>query len=451
MDILLKYLILAIKPFWNNVAAIQDGISIKYSELFRQAIKLSSEFSKLRREKKIIALCANNSVEWIIAFLSIIISNNTLVLISPRTEIELILHNLVASEVDIIITDSKNVKLHKILKDFVTKFKKGIIYTENIKIKDYKTLPVHEALITMFRNFEFGKDGNDIIIYTPNRQQEIKLPHDDMLYLLMELKNKEIFKSNTDYLAYAEFTYNYVLGLLVPLSSGSRIIITNYSKPLFDDTNLELNDITYNFNHCIQKRSISTVILYANQFNQILKSIKEQSLTFKEFIIILLSVRSYKSLIMIKKLIIKKRLKTLLPNLEKMIILNSSLSLDTEKLLKKIKFPYSITYGTVETYGIATYSHPDEFKIESVGRDICGILLFKDGVLHHKWKGSLKDCGIKDCNGDIYFMFRDSSYGLQSKRVEEILKQIPFISECILKKSSKPKDHPYLIVTIDYE
>lgn len=453
MNILLKYLILAIKPFWDKIAIIQNGISIKYSELFKQSIELSTEFNELRKKDKklVIALCANNSISWIISFISVIISNNTLVLISPKTEIELILHQLISSEVDIIITDSKNKKLHKILKEFIVKFRRIIIYTDDIKSKNHKNLSLFTAFKLLIRNFVFGKEGDDIIIYTPNREQEIKLRYDDMLYLLMELKNKEIFKSKSDYLAYPEFTYNYVFGMLLPLISNSTIIITNYIKPLFDDSNNELTDISYNFYHHIQKREVSTIIINASQFNQILKSIKKQSLTFKEFIKILLSVRSYKSLIIVKKLIIKKRLQSLLPNLERLIILNSSLPLHVEKLLKKIKFPYTITYGTVETYGIATYSHPEEFQIESVGRDIIGNIVIQNGKIFHRWRGNLKDYGFKDPNGNIYFICRDSSYGLQTKRVEEILKQIPFVAECILRKSLKDKEDPYLLVTIDYD
>jgi hypothetical protein len=458
MDILLKYLIIAIKPFWDKIAAIQDGISIKYSEIFRKAIELSKRFNELKRKDKkiVIALCANNSIEWIISFLSVVISNNTLVLISPSMTIEKILHILVSSEVDIIITDSKNEKLHKILTDFVIKFRRIILYTENIKYENNKTLHVFDTFRVLIRNFEFGKHGDDIIIYTPNKLKEIKLPYDDMLYLLMELKNKEIFKSKSDYLSYAEFTYNYIFGMLLPLISNSKIIITNYVRLIFDDgSGSELTNISYNFYRQLQKREVSTVVVNANQFNQILKTVKEKPLTFKEFTRVILNllpgVRYYKSLIMIRKLILKKRLQTLLPDLERMIILNSSLSLNTEKLLKKIKFPYTVTYGTVETYGIATYSHPSEHIIESVGRDICGELLIQNGVIFHKGKGDLRDYGFKDQNGNIYFMWRDSSYGLQTKRVEDVLKQIPFVSECILKKSLKLKEHPYLIITVDYE
>jgi long-subunit acyl-CoA synthetase (AMP-forming) len=64
--------------------------------------------------------------------------------------------------------------------------------------------------------------------------------------------------------------------------------------------------------------------------------------------------------------------------------INSSLGLYMEKLLKEIKFPYTVTYGTIETCGIATYSHPNEHKIESVGKPIINGLIEKDNIIYYQ-------------------------------------------------------------------
>jgi hypothetical protein len=448
MENIIRYVLLLIKPYWNKIAITYNETSVKMSDLFKEAIELSNSFKLGKRDNKvIIALCANNSINWVISFLSIIISNNTIVIISSSMNLESILHILTVSEVDILITDL-NI-------DF-----KGRIININrfIYSKNPKELRTFELFRFIARRYILGKQGDDIIIYTPNTLKEIKLSFNKMFYLLRELKIKEIFKSNTDYLAYAEFSYNYVIGLLLPLISNTRIIIPDYS---IDYSKPELSNISYNFYHHINNKKIPTVILNANQFTQIFKEVKKTSYSIKELFKVILAIRSYKSLLKVKKLIIKNRLNKLLPNLEKLIILNSSIALHTEQFLKEIKFPYTITYGTIETFGIATYSNPYEFKIESVGKGIINNIIIIDNIICDIDRGicryrrydkySLNDFGIKDKDGNIYFICRSDDYSIRSRKIEEIVKEIPFILDCVLFKALFKTEKPYLLVRIDYE
>src|SRR4030043_462105 len=126
-----------------------------------------------------------------------------------------------------------------------------------------------------------------------------------------------------------------------------------------------------------------------------------------------------------------------------------------EKLLKEIKFPYTVTYGTIETCGIATYSHPNEYKIESVGKPIINGLIEKDNIIYYQNRDnieSLNDFGTKDKDGNLYFIARTSDYNAQSRKIAEILRDVPFIEDCILYKVPTLNiKNPCLLVNIDYE
>jgi len=445
MEELLRYIVIAIKSFWNDIAIIHDTKSIKYIDLFRNVIELSKSFNTpwiyrhvhCEDKKLRIALYANNSIEWITVFLATILSNNTLIIISPLTEIEEALHCLLSA--DILITDRNQDNGRKELNRLFL----GVILDIESIIEPLSTKSIHinEVLRHSIRNATFGGKGDNVIIYTPNVLKEVKISFNKILVLLRELKNKEIFESKTEYPAYPQFSYNYILGMLLPLISNTIIIIPNRIAPF--------TEINYNFHFYVQSHKMPIIILSAHQFMQLYKEITEDHITFKEKLKVVISIRSYKSLFVIKELVINNRLHRIFPDIKKLIILNSSLPLHIEKILKKIKFPYTVTYGTVETCGIATYSHPSEHKIESVGKEIIGIYII-DNVIHYL-TDSLNDLGIKDKDGNIYFISRTNNYTIQSRRIEDILKNIPFIKECIIRKSLKDKEEPYLLVRIDFE
>ena len=440
MEQLLKYLILTIRVFWDEVAVIQNNTAIKYIDIFKEAYELSNAFKREKSKKLKIAICANNSIEWIISFLAIILSNNTLVIISPSLGYKKISHILAVTGTNILISDS------------YFNFN-GIIYnTKKIRSKSVKNIKLFKVFRELINSLYFPKIGDDIIIYTPNKLKEVKISYIEILILLRELKTKEIFKSESSYLAYPEFSYNYVLGMLLPLVSNTKIIIPN------DIDQISMYGYPYNLHSYIEKFKFSTLIITADQFHRLFfGSVYKYSkkYTLKERFKAFLSIRF--KLYSIEKLIIKNRLQKLFPNLEKLIILNSSLGFNIEKLLKKINFPYTVTYGTIETCGIATYSHPFEHKIESVGKEIINNIIVENNIIFHllhwpNWKNkSLNDVGIKDRDGNIYFLCRTSEYSSQSKKIEDILSYIPFISEYIIRKSEVSGELPYLLVNVDFD
>ncbi len=442
MEKLLKYLIVIIKTFWNDIAIIQGDKSIKYSSLIKEVITLSITLNTFwRKDKKLrVAICADNSIEWIISFLGTIFSNNTLILISPSLGVTKILHILSVSETNILITDIGRLQQDN---TYVKGFKGIILYTKFVRkySASNKTLNLYNIYKEIIRNTIFRKKGVDLIIYTPNRLEEINISFLEVFAILKELKYKEIFEPDSNYLAFPEFSYNYLIGLLLPLISGTKIVII----PTFNDTKISVHNIKYH----IDKYKPPVLIITANQFNQLyLEYIQLSKCTFKE---IFKTFFSFKFSIQFSEAIIKERLYKLFPEIKKLIILNSSISFEREKLLKKIKFPYTITYGTVETCGIATYSHPSEFKLESVGREIIGNIPIENNIIYHNNK-SLGDIGLKDINGNIHFASRSSDYNIQSRKIEELLKEnIPFIEECVLHQSLTPKENPYLLVNINLD
>src|SRR4030042_2036315 len=259
METLIKYLLDIIKNILDKVAIIQDEESIKYNSLLHKSVELSKIFNKLRRDnKKIkIAICANNSIEWIISFLSILFSGNIPVLISPSLGLAKIVYILIKSSTSILITDIVDSKL-------IEKFRGTIMYihSDNFKIKSTKSIILEEVYEEILSNLISTNDGKKrkLLIYTPNRLKGVKISYKNIYILLKELNDRKIFKQNQFYLAYPEFTYNYVLGLLLPLISGTKIIILSFYHNFENVHSIQYNSIKY---------KPSTIILNANQFNKL--------------------------------------------------------------------------------------------------------------------------------------------------------------------------------------
>jgi hypothetical protein len=464
MKKLVKYLIINIRNFWNDIAAVQEEKSIKYNDLIKSATMLSIElnnydnYTNTNFEKNNIAICASNSIEWIIAFLGSIFNNSTIILIPSLQSHSRISHILSVSNCNILITDLKDEEIKSLkFRGIVipTKYLRSYNTEQTLIPKEVKDkISIRQIYRMIIKNFQMKRIGPDIIIYSPNDLKKIKISFSEILILLKELKNKEIFESKTEYLSYPTFTYNYVIGLLLPLISNTRIII---NSSIISHYNIQYN---------IEKYKPPVIILNAYRFLQLyFNFVKSEPFKTKEYLRSLWKFLYYfpftqKNIPSINNLIIKERLSILFPNIEKLIILNSSIGLYMEKLLKKINFPYTVTYGTVETCGIATYSDPSNFKLESVGKSITGNVTVIDNIiiLHRiliKFNTpldiSLDDLGIKDKDGNIYFICRTSDYNTQSKRIEEVLRHIPFISECVLYKSLIPNENPYLLINIDYD
>lgn len=463
MKELIKYILEKIKPLWEkeNIIYYRDGLnhreSISFHSIFKKAMELSKVIngSTSSSKKLKVALYARNSIEWIISFFGIIISNNTLVIIPASLELEKVERELTISGTSVLITDVDKSKI-KHYKTFIRK----VISTDEIGLYSGKKegSPIYPFYRELVTNSFFGKSGDDIIIYSPNWLTEVKISFSEILVLLTELKErKRIFKEDNYYIVNIEFSYNYILGMLLPLICGTKVVIPTYIYPMYR------SGIKYSLYHFLLTYKPSTVILTADQFTILFNEVTifyEKKISLREIIKAISLIKSYKSILILKSLIIKVRLIDIFQGLEKLIILNSSLAFHIEKFLQKVKFPYTVTYGTVETCGIATYTNPKSFKIESVGRSIIGnIRIINDRIYHvntSKKSGyeleDLKDIGHKDEDENIYFVCRNSKYSMQSLKITETLRRIPLISDCALcNPIEKDEKNPYLLVNVNWE
>lgn len=402
MNILAIFLIEMFKKYFESTAVTSNESSYTYKEILEKSYSLANRLNHLSKERTKIALIANNSIEWIIVFIAVILSDHKLVLISRNLSIKKVKRSISDSKASIIITD---LPLHK--RDF------SYIYC----VIDIKTIEYKKSIV-LDRNMLHIEEN--LIVYTPRRLEGISIPYKKILSVLSELDKKEIFNTSTEYVAYQEFTYNYVLTLLLPLTEGVEIIIP---KHVF-------NTFTLSFH------SEKVVILTAHQFEELWReSICPSSNS-------LMRVLSELKLSRIRNWMIKRNLKLLFPNIETLIILNSELNIQIETILKKIKFPFTITYGIIENCGISTYSKPKEFVFGSCGKMLQSTVI-----------DSVDDRFEVDTNYNFFFKCREeeiitTKFGFTITRdVEKILKNLPLVKDCVFIKWY---DDLILIVNIDF-
>jgi acyl-CoA synthetase (AMP-forming)/AMP-acid ligase II len=404
MNSLLIVIIEIFKQYLESIALVSKGIEYTYKDIMEKSYSLANRLNEFSNKKLTIALVASNSAEWVIIFLAVILSNNKLVLFSPKLSKKKLLYVISNSKASILFTD---LDLNQDDFPFIYQlFKIDNIIFENDKMLLHKDLVETEALI----------------IYTPRGLKYNAIPYYNIAKTMSILDKKEIFNNCSNYVAHQEFTYNYVLTLLVPLLRGVRITIPTHNLLLNEEGN-------------------EVVILNAFQFEELWREFIESS--DDVFIKFLKDFRFNK----IKNWIIKRNLKRLFPNIENLIILNSSLNRYIESTLKYIKLPYTVTYGTVETCGIASYTSPKFFQEGS-----CGDLLFSD---FNYMNNILEDdtVHITD-NLTLYFENRrdeeiKTEYGFTiSRDVESILKNLPLVIDCVLILYN---DELKLLVNIDLE
>ena len=420
-------LILQILLLFKDKGFIYDSIRIlSYGEVRERVVRVTNYLNKLSNERQVkIALIATNSIDWIICFLAILISKHHLVLISPYLTTSKIKKAVMDSNVDIIITSKDfNIDMfplcHRVFR---------INYISNISSNNERNGLKKSLDESILENQETNFSSKGITIISPRKLSEIRISKDNINDRLKILTTKNIFPDFSTYVAYLEFTYNYVICLLLPLIHGCIIRIpekrSEYSiHALSRSTNGE-----------------QTVIITGRQFENLYKKFIEDPRN------IFSNLLKYFHLWIIRKRILKNRLKKEFPNLRMLIILNSRFSLSIERTLKLLKFPFTITYGTVETSGIASFSLPNEFVVRS-----CGQPLFPSEVSYYK------DDSLFITNNNLFFIGRNNEYirirnskgeeVLISRSSEDILRHLPFVDDCILIEDN---NNIHLFITLDYK
>ncbi len=402
------------KTILKNIAVKYNNTEYSYEYILNTSKNFAVTLNELSSKRLRIALVASNSIEWIIIFLGIIFSKHQLILFSPNLSKTKLYHVLQESSSIFLITDIEELNPNKLTTVRVVMYVKEITFnTENITPDSY-----FKQRMGMIDEEDVLHDYDDgIIVYTPRKMDSKFISYNTIVDILNLLLKKDIYIKCSNYVCYQDFTYNYTLCILLPFIYEITIIIPN--EPV--------KETAYFLKHNLLQQKTETIILTGYQFELLWREyVENRTDIFTEF----LSDFKFRRLARWR---IKKHLKDLFPNIEKLIILNSNISYEIETTLKRINFPYTITYGTVETCGIATYSDPKDFIIHSCGKRLPIPALILDQ--HDRESGD--DYRIDD-NNILFFKARSENiikteFGFTiSNEVENILKSLPLVIDCML-------------------
>jgi len=418
MNKLATLIIEMLKLSLGLTAVISNNTEYTYEYILNASKNLAAQLNETYARRTKIALIADNSVEWIIVFLAIIFSKHQLVLFSSRLSKKKIYNILIYSRTSVVITDLD-----------LDRDKTPTIF-DVIIISDL-IMPGEDEFHWLL---EQDEQDTGIIVFTPRKMSQVYIAYDEITNLMGVLETKNIYRTlQENYVNYQDFTYNYVLCLLLPLLSGLTIVLpSDYST-------------AYSLKHTLKSQINETVILTGYQFELLWREyVENKTDMFTEFLYDFRLKR-------LRRWRIKRHLKQLFPNIQQLIILNSEVSLETEEILKKIKFPYTITYGTVETCGIATYSKPKDFLIESTGEPLStdlkrtsenNLVYLKPDDSNIPIDGQYRMYQLDDKgefrDNQLFFECRKSevletSYGfIVSRKAEKILKSLNLVTDCIL-------------------
>lgn len=413
---LIKLILAVFQNYLGNIFIIQESSKYTYRDVLNMSLSLSKRLDDYFNKPIKIALIANNSLEWIVAFFAILLSKHKLVLFSPNlsnskiiaviraSNCSLLMHNFIDKD-DLLETVSDQCKIMHI--NDISHYKSDKTYHTFIASKD------------IFTSLE---------IYTPRSLSKVVINSDKLVALTDALGKHKIFDDSTSYVADAEFSYNYVLGLLLPFINGITIIIPRKRHHLLSHGEVFIS----------AKYESEVVILNARQFKEIYQEyIEEIDDLFND-------VLKFFNLWFIRKYYLKRKFNKVFLNLKKLIILNSKLDVYIQKTLKKLKVPFTVTYGRVEDGGISTYSDPKDYIIESVGKFLLINLTDIDD----------EDLLYQNNDGIVYFDRRKSDEiktaegFIISEEIERILSNIPYVKDCLLCNRNNKL---YLIVYLDHK
>lgn len=430
---LIKLLLKVFAQYWNYIAFNYNGVYYSYGDIYKSANILRDELDSMHSRPLRVALIAQNSIEWVIAFIAILMSKHQLVLYTPNCTLVELRYVLNKSRASILITD-KGKELN--ISDSV--FLIGIININTISKEESE-----HCLITLGEvKEEQYTQINTIHVFTQRHRTDVEIEYTDILQLLNTLLNSDIFHSPDtssidSYYSQQGYTYNYVLCLLLPLFKGVETIIP------------ESNGI-YQTEYDLRTMRLKTVIMTAYQFEVLYNNFIEPP--FDKWNNFLKKLPFW----MGRKQYLTKKLKEVFSDVERVIILNSGLNMNLEKKLIQLQFPITTTYGIVEAAGLCTYSSPSDYVFGSCGKTINGFVTVLMGDDELIWgKSDSKLIGTND-NGRIrndylYYHNRSgeiisTSIGCIPGYVERILKSIPFVKDCILTSID---EKVILLATID--
>jgi long-chain acyl-CoA synthetase len=442
MNRLRKLIIGIFENSFDLVAVISNNIEYTYEYILNTSKNLAETLNDAYPRRTKIALIANNSVEWIIIFIAVLLSKHTLVLFSNKQSKKKIYNILQYSRVSVLITDIKDLNKDKMF------LIHDIIYVSDIEFNFNSS---NRLLRNQYLYLDEESDSQGIIVFTPRKMEMISITSIEIIDTLKILNEKNIYTTQYgNYVNYQDFTYNYILCLLLPLLHGITITLpVEFATP-------------YSLKYTLKSQITKVVILTAYQFESLWREYIENKSDFLTEFLYDFKLRK------LRRWRIKRHLKNLFPNIETLIILNSEVSFEIEEILKKVKFPYTITYGTVETCGIATYSSPKNFIKGTVGKPLSDFLKVKSNFnssqnqlfyfkLVDPEKELYKDCELEDIgnfdnDGNLKFECRtdeilNTDFGFVIPRTtERILKGINLVSDCLLVIED---DELIMVVNVD--
>jgi long-subunit acyl-CoA synthetase (AMP-forming) len=396
---LIKKIIAFFELYLENIFVIQRDKSYTYREIFGKSKALAEILNKAYESPIRILLVANNSVEWIITFFAILFSRHRLALFDIKSDIEDLLVIIPRSHIQLVITDNATV------------YNNSSILCNILWIDTFIQFSLEDG--------DLSETNTSILVISPRALNPIYIDHDKILDTMVLLGRNKIFDTSTIYLAQMGFAYNYLIGLLLPLTCGITIVIPN-------------NEDTYGLRNELEEYEPEVVVITAFDFVLLYKTYIENVEDFKN------NILKDLKLWFIRKYYLKSKIKKLFPKLQQLIILNSTLPQKIERTLNRLKIPYTTTFGRVEECGITSYERPEKYVKGSVGRLLSDELpsssLFQEDNLQIDLSN--------DFNQHIFFDGRkeDTIHGkfgyIMTSDAENTFNHINTIQSCLLVSSN---------------
>jgi hypothetical protein len=379
--------------YLENIFVIYNSKSYTYRYIFKRSRALAEILNKAYKSPIRILLVAENSVDWIITFFAILFSRHKLVLFSIKSDIEDLIVSVPRWNIQLVLTDQQ--------------YDDYYFLCNVINIKIFTKFPIKDG--------DIFETNTSISVISPNKLIPVTIDHDKILNTMILLGRNKVFDESTTYLGQVEFTYNYLISVLLPLTCGITIVIPQ-------------NKDSYGLRHELEEHEPEVVILTAFDFMLLYKKYIENVEDFKNNILKDLKLWIF------RKYYLKSKIKKLFPKLQQLIILNSTLPQKIEDMLNKLKIPYTTTFGRVEECGITAYEHPARFLKGSVGR-----LLSEELPLSSLFEEDNLQINISsDFNQHLFFSGRKESvvhgkFGyIMSNDVENVFNHINTIESCLL-------------------
>jgi long-subunit acyl-CoA synthetase (AMP-forming) len=332
MKKLIEIIINIFVEYVNLIAVRESNVSYTYKEIYTRAKGLANTLNSMYKEPITIALVANNSVNWIVVFFGVLLSKHRLVIFPSTFGIIKTSHVVINSGSILLFTSLDIGGLELYLSGFCRAIK-----INNLKWNHHGNDIEHHE----------NKDDH-IITYSPRQLNPCIITESSVLQKMRLLDRYDIFKEGDTYIAYSDFSSNYILGLLLPFIHGSTIVISK-------------DEDSWAMSNTIQENNSEVVILNSRQFENLYNEIIEDSISILNDLILTFKLG------WLRKIILKKRVKKYFPNLRLLVILNSTINPKIETTLKSIKVPYIVTYGRTHEHNIETFSRPESFVQGSIG------------------------------------------------------------------------------------